>query len=150
METLRLIQLGIDHPHGELYRATIAHHDGIELVGGYDERPDRAARLLATEGLEMPLFGDIDEAIAALQPDAVLITLPNDVTPDAILASANQGLGIFAEKPCAVTAAAFLTAHNAVRDRGVPFVAAYLRRFSPVATAMRDLVAEGILSLIHI
>lgn len=145
MNSLRLAQLGVDHPHAEMYRDTIANHDGIELIGGYDERPDRAAELLASEGWELPLFGEVDEALAALRPDAVLVTLPNDIAPQAILTAANQGLGVFVEKPGAVSAAAFMPAHDAVRDRGVPFVAAYMRRFSPVATAMRDLIAEGVI-----
>ncbi len=141
----RLLQIGVDHPHGPLYRETIAHHDGFELSGGYDPDPKRAARLLALEGVEMPLFDDIEAAIAATAPDAVLVTLPNDVTPDAIAFSARTGLHIFAEKPCAVSANAFQPALDAIREHDVSFVAAYLRRFSPVAMAMRDMIAEGLL-----
>ena len=142
---MRILQLGIDHPHGEMYRTTLARHDAIELVGAYDPSPQLARAMLAGEGVEIPVFDDMREAIAATVPDAALITLPNDVTPDAIALAADHGLHIVAEKPCAVSAGAFLTAHERVRERGVAFVPAYLRRFSPVATALRDLIDDGIL-----
>jgi predicted dehydrogenase len=142
---MRILQLGANHPHGEMYRTTLAHHAAIELVGAYDPDPDAARRLLAGEQVDVPLFDDMRQAIAATQPAAVLVTLPNDVTPEAILLAAEEGLHIVAEKPCAVSAAAFRPAHDAVMERDVRFVAAYLRRFSPVATALRDLIADGIL-----
>lgn len=145
MAALQLLQIGIDHPHGPLYRGTIAHHDGIELVGGYDPDLDRAASLLGGEGFKVPLFDDIETAIATCRPDAVLITLPNDITPAAIVTAAEHGVHIFAEKPASVSASAFAEAHDAVVSAGVQFVPAYLRRFSPVADAMRDLIADGIL-----
>jgi predicted dehydrogenase len=142
---MRILQLGVDHPHGEMYRTTLAQHDAIELVGAYDPDLDRAWKMLVREGVEIPLFDDMREAIAATVPEAVLITLPNDVTPDAIVLAADHGLHIVAEKPCAVSADAFLPAHERVRDRELCFVPAYLRRFSPVATALRDLIGKGIL-----
>jgi predicted dehydrogenase len=142
---VRILQLGVDHPHGVLYRETIAHHPGLTLAGAYDADPEGARRLLASEGIDVPLFADISEAIAATEPDVALVTLPNDVTPAAIALAARHGLAIIAEKPSAVSAAAFQPAHEAVRATGVPFVAAYLRRFSPVATALRGLIADGIL-----
>ena len=142
---LRLLQLGIDHPHGSMYRTTLAHHDGFEFVGGFDVDIARAGRMLSEEHIELPLFNDVDTAIAECQPDVVLITLPNDLTPAAIVTAAKHGLHIFAEKPCAISADAFAAAINAVREAEVRFVPAYLRRFSPIATAMRDLIADGIL-----
>lgn len=141
---IRIVQLGVDHPHGELYRTTLAHHDGFELVGGYDSDPVRAQRLLAEESVDLPVFDSLDSALADCQPKATLVTLPNDVTPTAIVAAANRGLHIFAEKPCAVSAASFLEAAEAVHRTDVTFVAAYLRRFSPVANAMQSLAADGI------
>ena len=145
MVSLRLVQLGIDHPHGEMYRTTLAHHDGFELVGGYDPDPDRAGAMLANEGVELPLFDEIERAIAQCTPDAVLVTLPNDMTPHAIATAARQGIHVFAEKPCGVSATAFTTAREAVQESGVRFAAAYLRRFSPAAIALRDLIADGVI-----
>ncbi len=142
---MRILQVGANHPHGEMYRTTLAHHAAMELVGAYDPDLDVARQLMAEEGMAIPLFDDMRSAIAATQPDAVLITLPNDATPAAIILAAEHGLHIVAEKPCAVSAAAFRPAHDLVRERDVRFVAAYLRRFSPVAIALRDLIADGIL-----
>lgn len=142
---MRIVQIGVDHPHGVLYRETIANDPSLTLAGAYDGNPVAARRLLDDEGIDVPLFTDMAEALGAMDADLALITLPNDVTPDAIALAAGQGLAIVAEKPCAVSATAFQPAYDAVRGAGVPFVAAYLRRFSPVATALRDLVADGIL-----
>ena len=145
MTELRLLQLGIEHPHAGMYRTTIDHHPGITLVGGYDPDPLHAAALLREEARELPVFDTIAGALAGAAADAVLITLPNDVTPAAIIAAADAGLAIVAEKPGAMTTAAFLPALAAITARNVPFLAAYLRRVSPAAHFIRDLIAEGLL-----
>ena len=145
MRPLRIVELGVDHPHGEMYRTTLAHHPGYELVGAYDPDPARAMAMLAREGRDVPVAADMHDILSSRVADAALITLPNDVTPDAIAASARSSLHVFAEKPSATTAAAFRPACEAVEEAGIQFLSGYLRRFSPAALTLRDIVAEGIL-----
>lgn len=140
---LRMLLVGINHPHGPLWRESLRHHPAFEMAGAVDADPERAAGLLAREQTELPVHEDLGSAIERLSPDAALVTLPNDMTPDAIGKLARAGLPMIVEKPGALSAAAFAPALDAVQEAGVPLLPAYLRRFSPVAAGMRDLVAEG-------
>lgn len=125
-----------------MYRESLVHHPGFELVSAYDPDPDRAGAMLRREGVDVPVTGDMDRVLTSSAADAVLITLPNDETPAAIMKAAEAGLHIFAEKPSATSASAFMPAYEAVRRSGVRFVSAYLRRFSPLAETLRAAVAD--------
>jgi predicted dehydrogenase len=94
---------------------------------------------------DVPLYGDLDTLLAQERPEAVLIALANDVTPEAIVRAAESGAHVYAEKPCARTAGEFLPALEAMRKAGVQFATGYLRRSSPVGQAIKDMVDEGLL-----
>jgi predicted dehydrogenase len=142
---LRLIEIGVDHPHAVMYRQTILHHPGIDLVGAIDADPERATATLATEGFHIPVHRTLDHLLTQVQADAVLVTLPNDLTAAAISDAAAHNLHVFAEKPGARTANEFQPALEAVESRDLVFGMAYLRRFSLIATRMQQIVADGLI-----
>ena len=142
---LHLIEMGVDHPHAVMYRQTIAYHPHIELVGAVDRDPERGAATLAAEGFPVPVAASLDELLAQVQADAVLVTLPNNLTPAAILDAAAHNLHIFTEKPAARTAAEFQPVQEAIESRSLVFTIAYLRRFSAIAERLRQIVADGLI-----
>jgi predicted dehydrogenase len=162
--TLRMAMIGVDHPHALGYRETLALIPEVELVGVYDEEPQRA-RLLLQGGFQdvaafydgdpqgcsgidyaaLPVHGDLDALLSELHPDAVLICLPNDVTPEAIVRCAEAGCHIYAEKPCARTAREFAPAAEAVTKAGVAFETGYIKRMQPIARAIKDAVDQGLM-----
>ena len=111
----------------------------------YDPEPDEAHSLVPEALQHVPLYGDASTLLIEQRPEAVLITLPNDLTPDAIILSAESGAHIYAEKPCARTGVELEPAMEAIRRAGVRFATGYLRRFSPVGLAIRDMVQQGLL-----
>jgi len=162
--TLRLAMIGVDHPHALGYRETLALMPEVELVGFYDEHPQRAKELLAggyagvaayydgnpqgSSGANyaaLPVHGNLGPLLREVQPDAVLICLPNDVTPEAIMACAMAGCHIYAEKPCARTAAEFAAAANAVAKAGIVFETGYIKRVQAISRAIKDAVDQGLL-----
>lgn len=73
----------------------------------------------------------------------VLVALPNDRTPAALIQVIQAGLGVFTEKPGARTAAEFEPVLDALRGRRVPFTVAYLNRNAPAIRQARELYHAG-------
>ena len=145
MEQVRFAQLGVDQPHAAGYRATLALLPEVVLTGYYDPQPAAARAILAGTPQDGPVYDDIVTLLERERPEAVLICLPAADTPAAIILAAAAGCHIFAEKPCARTAAEFRPAQEAIERAGVQFATGYLRHCSPVALALRDLVRQGLL-----
>jgi predicted dehydrogenase len=142
---LRLIQLGVEHPHAAMYRQTMAVNPDIEFVGAVDRDVDRARTVLAGEGIDVPIYADLPSLLARHEADAALVTLTNEQTPAAVIEAAGRGLHVFIEKPGARTADEFAPVMEAIERNRVVFSMGYLRRFSPVATHLRNLVRDGLI-----
>lgn len=141
----RFAQIGVDHPHAAGFRDTLLLMPEVEVVAFYDPNP-RAARSLIRPPLQsLPLYENLADLLRQERPDAVLITLPNDATPGAVVQCAEAGAHVYAEKPCARTSAEFRPAAEAIRRAGVQFATGYLRRASPAGLAIRDMVQQGLL-----
>ena len=164
---IRLAHIGVNHPHALGYRETLALMPEVELVAFYDEEPDRARSLLrgnpaelaafhekdprlgrgrvARDYAEIPIYCALGDLLRETSPEAVLINLPNDVTPGAIIQCAEAGCHIFAEKPCARTVAEFAPAAQAVKNAGRRFSTGYIRRASAIGQAIKAMVDDGLL-----
>lgn len=143
--SVRIAQIGVDHPHAAGYRDTLLGMPEVELVACCDADPAAARELLQPELRGLPIYRSLPALLREARPEAVLITLPNAATPDAIIQAAQGGIHVYAEKPCARTAAGFLPALEAVRQAGVQFATGYLRRCSPIGQAIRQIVEQGLL-----
>lgn len=142
---MELAQIGVCHPHGPGYLQTLTLMPEARLVAVCDQAGAKAAGVLRAAGLDLPLYDDPATLLRAKRPEAVIIALPPDETPAAIIAAANAGCHVYAEKPCARTAAEFLPAKAAIEAAGVQFWTGYQRRFLPVGLAIRDTVRQGLL-----
>ncbi|MHB1294962.1 MAG: Gfo/Idh/MocA family protein [Anaerolineae bacterium] len=142
---VRLALVGIDHPHAAGYRETVQQMPEVEIVGLYDPDPASSASQLDEPLWRLPLYSDLEELLRRERPEAALIALPNDATPQAIIACAQAGVHVFAEKPCARTAAEFLLAAEALERAGVQFCTGYARRIMPIGQMIKSVVDEGLL-----
>jgi predicted dehydrogenase len=142
----RFAQLGLNNPHASGWRDCLERTPGMELVAFCETDPAvlPAARLTDAQRA-LPVYGDLDALVRAARPDAVLITLPNDETAVAMQRAAEAGLHVFAEKPCARTAAELQPAAAAIRRAGVQFGTGYLRRYSAIGQAIKEMVDTGLL-----
>lgn len=145
MNRVRLAVVGVNHPHAAGFRENLLLMPEVEIVALYDPAPDVARRLVQPVLRGLPFYDDLPALLREQRPEAVLIALPNDATPDAIVHSARAGAHVFAEKPCARTAAEFAPAAAAIAQAGVRFGTGYLRRVSPIGEAIRQAVADGLL-----
>jgi predicted dehydrogenase len=145
MAKVRIAQIGIVQPHAAGYRETLLHMPEIEIVAAYDPTLPAATARAETYGLACPFYDDVAELLARERPEAVLICLPPVDTPGVIQLATAAGCHIYAEKPCARTAAEFLPAMAAIDAAGVHFATGYMRHFSPVARAIKGFVDQGLL-----
>ena len=150
-DPVRLAHIGVAYPHGDGYIETLLLMPGIELVALYDPDPAAARALLPPEFQGLGVYDDFDEVLRKERPEAVLITQPNDTTARFITQAAEAGVHVFAEKPCARTAAELMPAIEAVRKSGVRFSTGYTRRVSPAGIAIKEIIERGVLgSLVSI
>jgi predicted dehydrogenase len=144
-DTVRMALIGIDHPHAAGFRETVQLTPELQIVGLYDPDLASSASKLSEPLRRLPLYDDLTQLLQRERPEAVLITLPNDLTAKAIVACAQAGAHVFAEKPCARTAEEFLPAAEALRLAGVQFATGYARRVSAIGRMIKSLVDEGVL-----
>jgi predicted dehydrogenase len=135
--------VGVDHPHSAMYLETLEALD--EVAGVVLVDADEAARR-ATEATTKKLrasHAELDAALADPAVTHVLVALPNDRTPAALLRAIEAGKGVFTEKPAARTAAELEPVLAALGKRPVPFAVAYLNRWAPPILQMREAVRCG-------
>jgi predicted dehydrogenase len=133
--------VGLAHPHSEMYLETLEALSEVQAVLLVD--PDEHARARAAT-LTSKARAQYAELSAAL-PDAthVVVALPNDRTPDALVRAIQAGKAVFTEKPGARSAAEFQPVLRVLDQQPVPFCIAYLNRWSPAVRQMRELVQAG-------
>ena len=144
-DRVRLAHIGVTYPHGVDYLESLLLMPEVEIAALYDPDPGAASGMVPDELRGLKIYDDVDVLLQAERPEAVVITQPNDVTPQFIARAARAGVHVFAEKPCARTSAELAPAIEAVRSAGVQFATGYTRRVSPGGTAIKQLIADGAL-----
>src|SRR5262245_25448400 len=71
-----------------------------KIVGVADPAPSAVA---SAEILQAPLWQDYETMMREANPDAVVISLPHSLLPEAALVAARQGKHILLEKPMGAT-----------------------------------------------
>src|SRR6266852_8639597 len=134
---------GLSHPHSEMYLETLEALD--EVVGVVLVEPDEAVRRAAATHTTKVRgsVSDLEAALAHPEVTHVLLALPNDRTPAALVKAIGAGKGVFTEKPGARSAAEFKPVLTALARHPVPFTVAYLNRWSPPVQQMRELYRAG-------
>lgn len=141
---IRLVQLGVDHPHAAAYRETLwLLRDRIEVVG-FLGRPDRAVEIGAPFA-NVPVFDSLDDLLNAVKPDAAQVMLRNNEMGAALATLAGEGIHLWAEKPVALSSADLSPVAETVRAKNLIFTAGYQSRFYPTVRYVRRLIREGLL-----
>ncbi len=126
MGSVRVVQVGMGHPHARALRETLAQMPEVEHAGAGEA-------------------DDFGELLRSVRPDVAVITLPADLAPEAMVRAAEAGVHFYADKPGARTARDLLPAVEAVRRAGVVTTHGYLRRSMPAGQAIKRIVDEGLL-----
>lgn len=129
------------HHHAYSYAASLVRLQGATLAAISDtdiHRGHDAAVQYDTEFV--PEYRAIleDESI-----DAIIVTTPNNVHAEIVLAAAACGKHVFCEKPVCLTQEEGIAMVDACESAGVIFQTAFPMRFFPAAQALREKVRSG-------
>jgi predicted dehydrogenase len=78
---MRFAHIGVIHPHSSGWRSCLLHMPEVDVVAYYDPHPDAARERLPEYERATPLYDDVSALLRKEQPEAVMITLPNDAPP---------------------------------------------------------------------
>ncbi|NNM29612.1 MAG: Gfo/Idh/MocA family oxidoreductase, partial [Akkermansiaceae bacterium] len=111
----------------------LAYHqlDGFEICGIVTRSPESRAALNKELGGGYAEFGDVEEALAATNPEAVSISTYPDTHAKFAVAAMNAGAHVFVEKPLAETVAEAEEIVAAAKATGRKVVIGYILRHHP-------------------
>ncbi len=150
MNSLRILQVGLG-PHGRGWaRNVIPEVPEVELVGYVDSDP-RALDALreVVDASADRCFESLKEAIAATQPQALLVTtaLPGHVPVTE--AALDAGLHVLVEKPFAPSVGAAQQLVDVAAAKSLVLMVSQNYRFFPAPRAIATLVRESALGKLH-
>jgi len=130
---------------GQIGRAHTRHadaHPDVQICGVAD--PADAAREWAQErGLQW--YADARDLLGAMRPAAAIVATPSTLHREAALACIDFRIPVLVEKPVADGLEAGIDIVRAGIRAGVPVMVGHQRRFNPIVSEARDLVAAGVL-----
>jgi predicted dehydrogenase len=113
-----------------------------EVVAIASRDPSRAREVAASLGIARA-HGSYESLLEDPDVDAVYIPLPNHLHAEWTLRAAGAGKHVLCEKPLAMNASQAREMVEATRRAGVGLMEAFMYRFHPQWTRIRELVAES-------
>ena len=139
MGKIRVAVIGAGGIGGAHLRAYAAHAERCEIVGIADVVESAAKERTAEFGGRA--FGDTDEMLDVLRPDAVSVCTPPKYHLPAVESAAKRGIAVLCEKPPARTLAETEAMVEAMQGALLQF--AFCHRFHPPLRAAQELIASG-------
>lgn len=141
---LRLGMVGVLGHAGEIL-TPLAHIPEVELVAVAESDPGELARMKKRPvAAKATFYSDYRRMLDAEKLDLVGVCTSNGDRAASVIAAAERGLPLIAEKPLALTRADFEKARKAVTASGKPIWLLLPMRYSPPYLAMRQLVKDGV------
>lgn len=135
---------GYDHPAGpdiKTHAKAYLRHGGFRLLACVDPDPDTARDFAARWGIERS-HGSLEEAKGRY--DIVSLCSPPDAHAGQLATLLDWDIGlVFCEKPLTDDIAQSRRLVTAYRDRNVPLVVTYQRRWEPCVHALREEITAG-------
>ena len=119
----------------------MAKVDGLELVAVCDAVAERAQA--AAEQQRVPAYTNLDEMLAQVDCDAVVIATPSGLHPQHGITVARAGKHVIAEKPMAITLHAADALVQACDDAGVRLFVVKQNRLNPPIQLLRRAIDKG-------
>jgi predicted dehydrogenase len=140
---MRVIAAGLGS-FGKSWAEIVRDGEETELVAVVEPGADNRAWALSTLGIaEGLVFGTIDEALAAVECDAVLVVTPPETHLAVAAAALRAGKHVLVEKPLTPTLEEAYAAVNEAEGAGRILMVSQNYRFRPAARAIQRLVREG-------
>jgi UDP-N-acetyl-2-amino-2-deoxyglucuronate dehydrogenase len=119
----------------------IGHIDELQLVAVADTDVARAQAIGSEQGV--PAFASLDEMLAAVPSDLVVICTPSGLHPQHGIAAARAGRHVLTEKPMAISLAAADDLVQACDAAGVHLFVVKQNRLNPAIQLLRRAVDKG-------
>ena len=146
MREFRLCLVGAGRA-GMVHGRNFAFHlPGARVAAVVDAAEE--ARLRAARELDAAAFPTLEEALEAVEVDAVCIATPTDTHHALTVAAVRAGKHVLCEKPLARSREEALEMVEAVRRAGVVFQMGFMRRFDPEFRQAAETIASGALGRI--
>jgi len=142
---IRLIHVGMGNwgqNWEEQVLATMPEH--VEVVAHVEPHPPTMAAAKARLGLDdRQNYADLDRALAEVEADVVLATVPVEAHVPVALAALRAGRHVVVEKPFAPTVTEAQTVADLAAETGLTAMVSQNYRFYPAVERARALVASG-------
>ncbi|MEO7586690.1 MAG: Gfo/Idh/MocA family oxidoreductase [Arachnia sp.] len=147
MSNFRVVGVGFDHMHIGDQLAVAMAHDGVEIVGAYDSpaHPHRAQEVLDSLGLDVPVFHDLDDLLAAVSPDLAFICVPTLDHAEVVTHLAAAGVHVIIEKPLSDSEAGARLIVDAAQTSRALVTVNWPLAWEPSHRTARRLIAEGMI-----
>jgi predicted dehydrogenase len=142
---LRTIQVGLGGWGRDWAKRVVPQIEAVQLVA-YVE-PDPSSLELVTG--DAPRFTSFDDAVAAVEADAVLVTAAVAAHVPVVRQALEAGKHVLVEKPFAPTVEEGQALVELAKQRNLTLMVSQNYRFFPAPRAVRELVVAGELGALH-
>jgi len=136
---IRFALIGTSGHAERLARVALAGASEAELLGAAGSSPERGAEFARRYRLAKG-YGSLAEVLADPDVEAVWIATPNHMHASMVVAAAEAGKHILAEKPLATSGAEAAEAVAAARANNVTLRVGYQHRFRPAHARLREMI----------
>ena len=143
-QPVRVVIVGLEHGHVDGFLHAFPRQHEAELVGIVD--PDQSLRDKAEKNFNLDhklFFSNLDEAIAATHPQALLGYTSVGEHRKLIEAAAQHGLDIMVEKPLTLSVEDALAIRKAAREHHIQVLVNYETTWYSSNKAVMDMIADG-------
>jgi predicted dehydrogenase len=141
---MRIGLIGAGHVGVNAHIPAVQANDGMTIAAVADPTPERLRAAADAAGLGADdLFADWRDLIAREDIDAVIVATPQRFRPEIVIAAAEAGKHILAEKPLALTPAEARSMIDAAREHGVTLATVHNYHFMPVYQDIKEVLDSG-------
>lgn len=141
MTPIKIGILSAAHYHSEYWSLAFATHPQSQLVGVWDDKPERGAALAAAHNTTF--HGELDALLATC--DAVGITSETSRHAELVEAAAARGVHVLLEKPMSRNLDEARRIAAAVEGASIAFMLNLPKRYDPINHELIELVSSGAL-----
>jgi predicted dehydrogenase len=128
---------------GQHHGSNILANPHAELAAVHDPIPEKAKAFLEQNSSSARVFSSFEELLKQKDIDAVVVASPNKAHSSQAIAAAEAGKHIYLEKPMGITLEDCRKAAQTVGKAGVKCSMGYHRRFNPLVSQAKALIADG-------
>lgn len=146
MDPIRIVIVGSGGNRGAWFVGQLAAHPAYRITGLVDLLP-QAAQVVAEHYTltGLPIFTGLEEALAQVDCDAVLVATPDGFHTQAVCTALAQSKYVYVEKPLAITLSDCLAIVRADQEAGGRTMVGFNLRFAPLYRRLRQMIQEGTL-----